>query len=529
MATYTAVAGGGDWRAAGTWDLGSSYPQAGDTVIINATCTGTVTIAEANACAVLNLTSNGGTLAFGAQSLTVTANISLGGAITATTGGIIMTGADTSRIITSNGVTFPGTLTSTNAKTVTLKGNLTLGAGLVVSASSATVINATGVGDGDTLTINNATASVLTVGSEMSGTTNIVIAGTGCVWSAAANRSMLNNLIFNCTSATISGTVYYYSGKITYTAGTITTTSSNIIAYGEMSFDTDRGATKLTFATLTIRETVTLFSNLTASTIQNNASSGGPLGIIFAGVFDITCTNLRLYTGHPTAGTSIIHTLVSNTTITVTTVIEIMGNDIYTTTVKASTPSTHAHLTYQGTQANMKIFNTIFTDIDASGSSQPIDNWYGGTLTRCTNIINRTSADLKQTGIINEGASAGTVAQETVLARSGTCVKLTPTSTTDKMYWDYLVPTTALTAFILKFYHQITSTFNGTMTCTIYDTDNTTKLLNAENVAFTADSAYHQYSATSVTPTATGFCRVRLTILKGAGAGSIYIDDVTKG
>jgi hypothetical protein len=198
-------------------------------------------------------------------------------------------------------------------------------------------------------------------------------------------------------------------------------------------------------------------------------------------------------------------------------------------TIKSGTASTHFHLNYLGLASACKIFQAIFTDIDASGSSQPIDNWYGGTLTRCTNIINRTSADLKQTGIINEGASAGTVAKETTLARSGTCVKLTPTSTTDNMYWDYLVPTTALTAFTLKFYHLITATFNGTMTCTIYDTDNTTKLLNAESVSFTADDAYHQYSATQVTPTLTGFCRVRLTILKGAGAGSIYIDDVTKG
>ena len=143
MSTWTAVADGGDFRAFTTWAEGGGYPAAGDTVVINATHTKTITIAQANACAVLDMTANAGTLAFGAQSLTITANITLGGTITATTGGIIMTGADTTRIFTSNGVTFPGKITSTDAKTVTLKGNLTVTAGLVVSASSAFVLNKT--------------------------------------------------------------------------------------------------------------------------------------------------------------------------------------------------------------------------------------------------------------------------------------------------------------------------------------------------------------------------------------------------
>jgi hypothetical protein len=523
MATFNA-ANTGDWRTAASWAENSGYPVAGDTVNFGAGFTGTITISQANGCAVLDLTGNGGTLAFGAQSLTITANISLGGTITATTGGIIMTGVDTSRIITSNGVTFPGTLTSTNAKTVTLKGNLTLGKGLVVSASSAFVLNKTDVGDGDTLTINDATSSVLTLGSAMSGTTNIVIAGTGCVWSGTSTLS--NNLTFNCTSATVSGTVNYKTGILTYTAGTITTTSSILQPTGNFTLDTDRGATKINWNTISLiaftNPNITLLSNLTVSNIY----IAGNQNTTFIGNFDITCGTL----GTTGAADTVSLTLVSGTTITITTSLMIMIADkdsIYT--VKASTGSSHVHFNYTGLVSECKISRISFTDIDASGSSQSIDNWYGNTLLRCTNIINRTSADLKQTGIINDGASAGTVAQETTLARSGTCVKLTPTSTTDNMYWDYLVPTTALTAFTLKFYHLITATFNGTMTCTIYDTDNTTKLLNAESVSFTADDAYHQYSATQVTPTLTGFCRVRLTILKGAGAGSIYIDDVTKG
>ena len=123
------------------------------------------------------------------------------------------------------------------------------------------------------------------------------------------------------------------------------------------------------------------------------------------------------------------------------------------------------------------------------------------------------------TGIKEDGANAR--------GGSGSCVKLNPSSTTDKLIWTFLVPTTAVTAFQLTFWHKITASYNGSLKCTIYDTDNTTKLLNAEAVSFTDDAAYHQYTATSTEPTTTGFCRVVLEILDGAVSGDIYVDDVS--
>ena len=45
----------------------------------------------------------------------------------------------------------------------------------------------------------------------------------------------------------------------------------------------------------------------------------------------------------------------------------------------------------------LQVFKVAFTDVDFSTYSTPVtglDNWYGGTLTRCTGITNRTSADI---------------------------------------------------------------------------------------------------------------------------------------
>ena len=55
MAIYTAIAAGGNWSNPATWGgTGVQYPHAGDTAIINATMTGTVTVNVTSACEVLN-------------------------------------------------------------------------------------------------------------------------------------------------------------------------------------------------------------------------------------------------------------------------------------------------------------------------------------------------------------------------------------------------------------------------------------------------------------------------------------------
>jgi hypothetical protein len=364
--TYTAVAAGGDWQAAGTWDVGSGYPVAGDTVNINATCTGTVSLTQANACAVLNLTNNGGTLAFGNYVLTCTGNVTLGGAITAGTGGLTITGAST---MNSGGVTFPGKLVFNYVGLVTF--------------SAATNLNKTAA---ETLTCNGG----LTATSVCSGTATIIIGGTGGV--VTGTGIIYSNLTFNCTSATIAtGNFTYSTGTMTYTAGTITVTSGSALRIsGSCALNTNGIIwDDVTFGTAA--PTVTLGSNFTCSIIYLAGSRP-----IFAGAYNITCDTLTDVT---TVGTTNTLTLEAGQTLTVTTNLYLSGivtSNTATTqlTIRSDASPSTTNLVYQGTTANCKVFGVIFTDINASGSAQGIDNWYGGTLTNCTNITNRTSADI---------------------------------------------------------------------------------------------------------------------------------------
>ena len=125
-----------------------------------------------------------------------------------------------------------------------------------------------------------------------------------------------------------------------------------------------------------------------------------------------------------------------------------------------------------------------------------------------------------------------TLAKETganARSGSGTCAKLTPTNNAAYGYWYFYVPVTASTAFTLSFWHKIASGFSGLVKCSIYDTDQSTLLLTSQTVTLTDDGAYHQYTATQVTPTDTGMCLVRVEVQKDAGdtTEAIYIDDIS--
>ncbi len=129
-------------------------------------------------------------------------------------------------------------------------------------------------------------------------------------------------------------------------------------------------------------------------------------------------------------------------------------------------------------------------------------------------------------------SASATLAKETGAAArggSGTCAKLSPTSRNSYGYWDFYVPATAATPFTLSFYWAKSAAgFNGLLKVSIWDTDQLTLKNSSESVDITtADTNYHQFSATAVTPAATGVCRVRLEIVDGSTTGFLYIDDIT--
>ncbi|MFA6100448.1 MAG: hypothetical protein WC750_06305 [Patescibacteria group bacterium] len=191
------------------------------------------------------------------------------------------------------------------------------------------------------------------------------------------------------------GTLAMASGTLTVSAGVAlatgfhlthaSATSSTLALTASQTVD----SAGLTWANVSLRGTITLANPLVGTGSLDQYSS---TATIFVGAHNITFSSWKLYP----AAAGRTFTFVSSTTFTISTDIIISGLAVPSTnlTVNASSPSTPFSLIYQGTAENCKVVGVNFTDVDASGSSIPIDNWYGGTLTRCTNIANKTSADL---------------------------------------------------------------------------------------------------------------------------------------
>lgn len=266
--TYTAVLGGGNWNANATWssgDGGTTFPVAGDTANINATigAGNTVTINVASACAVLNLTSNAGTLAFGTQVLTVTGNVTLGGTVTTgSTGALTITGAST---LNSGGVTFPALLNLNYTGTVTLGGGNNWINTKLVTTNNATVLSKT---TAETMTLNGGMA----LSGAISGTADLIWGG-GTWTSISASRTISNNLTITGAVATcvVSGIVYYSLGVLTYTSGTVTVTNSTLNLQGATTHATNGMSwNNIIFIT----GTQTLSNNLTANGLITNTGSG---------------------------------------------------------------------------------------------------------------------------------------------------------------------------------------------------------------------------------------------------------------
>lgn len=106
----------------------------------------------------------------------------------------------------------------------------------------------------------------------------------------------------------------------------------------------------------------------------------------------------------------------------------------------------------------------------------------------------------------------------------GTCAKFTPTSTTSPGYWYFYIP--ASSSFVLTFWHKITTNWNGTLAISIIDIDQATFLLTSSPVTLVNDGDYHQFICSTVTPSGTGLCLVRMEIMDGSTTGLVYIDDI---
>jgi hypothetical protein len=387
MATKYAKAAGGNWSASATWSATGSggadsagAPAAGDDVIFQSGSTGLVTIDTAT-CVGKTLTcqGSGNQIAFSAgQKLTISGNVTFVSGMSLTgTGKLVINAAAT---LTSGGVTFPGDLAFNINGTISLGDAWTVTGTFVVSTNTTTI-------NSNSMALNGGMVNT----GGVAGSARLDLKGG--TWSGDVNHASPITIAGNVT---FSGRVRLTNNAVVaYTSGTLTLSGSILYLNGTISLNlngTTIGNIQL------IGGTITLLSNFVLDTFL----MGGGVGLgnpTLAGVGNVTCVNFinqgASLTANGTAA-NVVLTVPTSSTITVTTKLSLTndGAAVSIAHIKTATASGKANLVYQGTRANMCVCGMTFTDIDASGSAVPIENMNGGTLTRTTNINNRTWANI---------------------------------------------------------------------------------------------------------------------------------------
>lgn len=461
MSSYVAAAGGGNWNSTATWG-GTGYPIAGDTATLtsssgavtvnvasacailnmsgyastmtmsnNLTCSGNITLGGTFSGTGAIVTTSATTQTLTPNSVSIPAltvsmggtkpigTLSLGGNLTVTglythtkgsvnnyqitcAGGYTGSGsvAGTTSLVFSGGtITSSGTcvLNASIAGNITINAFAWGGTGKTFSYSSGTVTVGAGTQfriDGGTVTTPPANVTwkavsmfsgAVTLGDDLTcentftgytgplngytlrcggylgasgitGTTNIICTG-GSI--NCQGQSISNNFTIagNCsiTDLKIAG------GTCTYESGAITATLFTIAGNSTL----DLSGLTWTNAKVTTNASVTLTSDFNCATLTHD--------------------------------TNTILTVSGGGTVHATTALNLSGTtEGYASIVSSS--ATPVTLTYDGTDANCKVFRCKFVDIDASTSAQPIVTWFGGS-TRSPNVYAMIPADLTATSV----------------------------------------------------------------------------------------------------------------------------------
>lgn len=219
-----------NWLTTSNWAItsggpgGYSAPSSVIDVIFDANSPN-VTITGASQVKSIDFTNYTNTLTINSSLVSNGGNVTLGTGMTVTsTGGAPLLNIGVAGgTLTSNAVVWPYNMWI--QRNSTLGDNWTV-SGVLTIMTTAVVLN------GFTM---NVAGLVMT--TSMSGTTNIVLNGTG-TWSGAG--TLKNNLTFNTAGTiTVSGTVNYNTGILTYTAGTVVTTGSTLIIGASTTLNTD--------------------------------------------------------------------------------------------------------------------------------------------------------------------------------------------------------------------------------------------------------------------------------------------------
>ena len=192
---------------------------------------------------------------------------------------ISMSGITWNNLVLQVGCTLPSgfslngnlTLMGAPSSTFTLSSNITVPGTLTLGQSSynpTTTINGFTINAGGSLTVGAVNPS-----GGVTGTTNIVLNGTG-TWSNSSTDALKNNLTINTAGTiTISGTVYYNTGTLTVAEGTLDldgndlSLSSGSIVVEDGGILTLQGGETVTTPTLNSGSTVTYNGSGTYSSL----------------------------------------------------------------------------------------------------------------------------------------------------------------------------------------------------------------------------------------------------------------------
>jgi len=284
MAARYFINGGVDsnWSTSGNWsatDGGAASgvkPTASDDVFFTSNSPN-CTVNTAGVGLTLNFTGYASTITMTAG-LTISGSVTLVSAMTiAGTGGLIVSATST---LTSNTKVWPNALTLQGTSTHTLADNWNVDGLLSVG--------------GGTITINGfqitASAGLTQAGNNTSGTTNIIMDGTGTITHSTSAGALRNNLTINTAGTITFATTFaflYDTGTFTYTAGTVVTTGSTLtvgvtttlavagITWNNVNLTTANGQTITLNENLNLTGLLTLASSTNSITLTGSTINAG--------------------------------------------------------------------------------------------------------------------------------------------------------------------------------------------------------------------------------------------------------------
>lgn len=309
MATYTAVAAGGNWNSSTTWSP-AGIPGAADNAILNSS-SGNVTLNTSPTCSQLNLSGYAGVLAFGSQFLTVTGILTLNTTTspytTSGTGGLVIGGTVSQNIITNGKIWTAAFRIGGTSPILTLNDVLQVSGEVSITSSVTPVINSTNSLDPERFNIlGNFTGTSGTC----TGNATLKFTGTSNqTWTGTVNNYIRNNVKIDKTGGTLllAGTIRYDTGTFTYVQGTVNSSTSLLSIRSNATFytngSTSSGATTTSSiginwynvelgATLSIQQNFTVINTFSNAAAANGIiSQGGSSNVYLGGNLSVTLSN----------------------------------------------------------------------------------------------------------------------------------------------------------------------------------------------------------------------------------------------